>query len=131
MACKNRARAQTSFEFMLYMSVSVLALATALPLAMRAYSPLRASYGSMAASELAGAINYNMQFGSSRFSAYVPGGICGAGAETAPVNSIEGSPLDAPVVISSSVCGSGSIENLSLEYMYNGTYSLSAARVVT
>lgn len=121
-------RAQTSFEFMLYLTVAVLSLAAVLPMAMRAYSPIRGSYDSMRYSALAGSINYNMQFAAAEFSAYVPAGMCTDGLSASPVDAIGGSPLNAPVAISASVCAlPGGPENLSLSYAYNGMYALAAA----
>ncbi|MCL5100318.1 MAG: hypothetical protein M1158_04375 [Candidatus Marsarchaeota archaeon] len=119
-------RAQASFEFMLYTAASVLALAAVLPLASHAYGPVAKAYSGMDYGQLAAAINSNMQYSSSNFTAYVPGGLCG-GHATMLASSLGGSlELDAPVEFSARVCASSGLAELSMAYAYNGTYVLDA-----
>ncbi len=120
--------AQTSFEFMVYMAVAILAMAAVLPLASHAYAGTRAAYGSMRYGELAGEINYNMQFDGGRFEAYVPKGVCLPGQGWYAVNSLGGYALGSIVEVNGSVCkAAGAMENLSLTYSYNGAYELGLA----
>ena len=119
-------KAQLSFEFLLYITVSAVAMVSVFSI----YETSAAAQGAASANvymeELAASINGNMAYQSSSFYAYVPKSICNVTAEPMPVMSIGRFALLEYLYIANSVCDAAAgIENLSLRSDYYGAYALS------
>lgn len=122
-----RTRAQLSVEFMVYAALATASLVVSL----RLFSIGTAVQGAAAerayAEELAAAINSNMAYTSSVFSAYVPHSICNATLGNGSIG-ISGERIALVSNLSlqgASVCkGSGGVERLLLYRRSNYTYAL-------
>jgi hypothetical protein len=123
-------KAQISFEFMLYLVVAAVVLSAALSFSARIYSKESALDYSSALMQFVAGVNFNMQYASSKFYAYVPRGVC-------EMNITKGSfayrnvtySFDSGLSISPEVCNSsGSVEYLLVSSAGNGSYTLGAAR---
>ncbi len=121
-----RTRAQLSIEFMVYAALATASLVVSL----RLFTLGTAAQGSVAgkayAEELVAAINSNMGYSSSTFSAYVPSAICIATVGNGSISiGGESIALVSNLVIQSSVCsGSGKVERLLIYRASNDTYEL-------
>ncbi len=122
-------KAQVSFEFMLYLVVAALALSTALFLSKGLYSNESALEDSSAMSQFVADVNFNMQYVSSTFYAYVPPGLCDAMVSGRSI--IYGNAtyrLYNNVSLSGSLCPAGIVERLSMSNIGNGTYLMDVIR---
>lgn len=112
-------RLQLSFEFLLYLVVAGISLASALAFGTAIASREYASLSNYSMEQFASLINENLEFYSSSFYAYVPRQACNSSALS------ERDMLYASVSFSNAVClGSGRIEHLELQSYGNGTYVL-------
>jgi hypothetical protein len=126
MASKKWAKAQLSFEFLVYVAVSGASLALMLGMFARSQAAQSNIRAAAYTGELAASINANMAYGSSSFSAYVPEGLCGAAVVDGTLVTRFGNfTLDGPLMISrNALCPGQGIERLSMAEEYNGTYVL-------
>lgn len=122
-------KAQLSIEFLIYVSISLAALAGSLYAANGIAARYHKSIGESEMQNLAIDIDSSVGYADSMFYAYVPKSICSC----SPVHSsilCNGSltQLSADISIGKSVCDySGRVEDLHLQYMLNGTYRLGAS----
>ena len=119
-------KAQLSFEFMIYIAVSVISLVLAVPLFTRAESTLASVSESAELQNFASSINARLGYQSSAFAVYLPKALCSStlGNKLTYMNSSY--PLGADISANMSyLChDSGSIAQMRLERLYNGTYLL-------
>jgi len=120
--------AQLSFEFLVYLAISMVALSTSL----LTYVHFKNSNETplIYTEELLAQINNNMIYQGSTFRSYVPGLICKASTHGRVLKIGANSfALEGNLTISNTVCSlSGSVETLTLSYSYNGTYILVGGR---
>ena len=121
------ARAQLSVEFMVYAAMAIVSLVVSLKVFSIGTSVQGITADNAYAEELAAAINSNMGYSSSAFSAYVPRSICNAtfanGTMTIGGYSI-GLASDL-TIMSGAICwGSGGPERLLMYRASNGSYAL-------
>jgi len=116
--------AQLSFEILVYLAISMVALSTTL--LTYAHFKNNNETALIYIEELLVQINNNMVYQSSTFSSYVPSSICNASTQGQVLQIGQNSfALEGNLTISNTVCSySGSVEALSLSYLYNGTYIL-------
>ncbi|MGC8622452.1 MAG: hypothetical protein ACP5SJ_03405 [Candidatus Micrarchaeia archaeon] len=112
-------RLQLSFEFLLYLVVASISLASALSFGAAISYKEHASLSNYSAEALASLINENLALHSSVFYAYVPKQACNSSAFSKQWQ------IYANVAFAKQVClDSGSIERLRLQYSGNGSYIL-------
>ncbi|HUY70394.1 MAG TPA: hypothetical protein VMV00_02395 [Candidatus Baltobacteraceae bacterium] len=124
-----RTRAQLSVEFMVYAALATASLVVSLKLFSMGTAVQGGVAGSAYAEELAAAIDSNMGYTSSIFSAYVPASICNAtlGNGTIGIAGETIALVSNLTIEGSSVCmNSGRVERLLLYRVSNGTYALEA-----
>ncbi len=114
---------------MLYLVVAALALSTALFLSKGLYFNESALEDSSAMSQFVADVNFNMQYVSSTFYAYVPPGLCDAMVSGRSI--IYGNAtyrLYNNVSLSGSLCPAGIVERQIMSNIGNGTYLMDVIR---
>ena len=126
MSARESARAQLSFEFLVYVAVSGASLAVILGMFARSQAVQGDISSASYTEELVASIDANMAYSSSSFSAYVPEGLCGAAVvDDTLVTSFGNFTLNNPIEIEgNALCSGEGIEQLAMAQEYNGTYVL-------
>ncbi|MDE1810647.1 MAG: hypothetical protein KGH66_01220 [Candidatus Micrarchaeota archaeon] len=125
-----RTKGQLSIEFMIYVAMATASLVVSLRLFTIGTAAQGVSIGNAYSEELAAAIDANMGYSSSAFSAYVPRSICNATIGDGYIR-IGGSLLELDsnlTMADGSVCrNSGGVERLLLYRVSNDTFELSGS----
>ena len=101
-------RAQLSLELLIYVALAGLSLASTLPWAARLIGHVAAEKSAYEISQFVNALNTNLIEGSSRFSAFVPKGVCGANVSGVQLVTNSGSfYLIEPLAAQGALCPDG------------------------
>lgn len=121
-------KGQLSFEFMIYIAVSAVSLAIAIPLFARGYFTVLGQDSIDATQMFVAQVNSNMGYYTSEFSAYIPPGICNTTTSSYSITSDNTTYyFSHPVYIDTgSICHmAGNFGTLKMQRLYNGTFAVS------
>ncbi|MDE1857125.1 MAG: hypothetical protein KGH98_03520 [Candidatus Micrarchaeota archaeon] len=120
------AKAQMSFEFMLFTTVSAVGLLYAVNLFAHSRSAMSSQDDAASMAYFIATLNSQMAYQSSVFSAYVPIGLCNSSVSGYSISTAYGDfTLNWPLYVPVGICQySGSERELSMNRDLNGTYIL-------
>ncbi len=114
---------QLSLEFLIYASLSIIAISGALLIYVRYSNAVSERIGIAYVEGFASAINSRIGYYSSEFSAYVPASICNSIVNNSIRYDSSNFKIGANVVLDGYVCNNtGRIVEMSMNYIGNGTY---------
>ena len=125
-----KSRAQVSFEFLIYTALSVAAMAAAAGIFAYANQASSAMESRGFLEQLVAALNSNMAYQSSTFSAYVPAAACNSTISGSSITGRLGTfQLAGRLEVQpNGLCAaSGRVASMSMSMMYNGTHYLSVS----
>ena len=122
-------KAQLSLEFLLYTALAAVSTLSAISLYLYVRGSQEVHTSRTYSEELVALINANMAYDKSTFYAVVPVELCNATLNGSEVSTDMGTfYMAGNLTIQKSACsGKGSMEHLSLERLFNGTYVLEGA----